>query len=152
MTMSEDPKSSLQEGLELLLVELEFKVPLWGVTLFTVDGYVLAHKLFYRKMPDEIEMIVSSMSASLISIAEDFIKFVDSKSVFRQTIIDADNEKASLKFSILLKRLANNVLLTCIFPVSSQLGLIFYEIDILGEQVNRYLSQWDAKVHFETAT
>ncbi len=147
-----ETKSPLEESLELLLRELEFKVPVWGVTIFTVDGYVLAHKLFYVGMPPEIEMTISSMSASLISIAEDFIQFVDTEGIFQQVIVDANDNNDNLKFTILLRPIAENVLLTCIFPSSLQLGLVLYEIDTLSHQVQEQLASWEAKVHFETVT
>ena len=150
--MTETTKNPLEESLELLLGEIEFKLPVWGITIFTIDGYVLAHRLFHAGMPSEIEMTTSSMSASLISIAENFIQFVDPNGIFRQILIDADNEKGSMKFSILLSHIAENVLLTCIFPPSVQLGLVLYEINTLTQQVQEQLSTWEAKVHFETVT
>ncbi len=147
-----ETKNPLEEAIELLLGELEFKLPLWGVTIFTIDGYVLAHKLFYGSMPPEIEMTISSMSASLISIAEDFIQFVNTEGNFQQFIVDANDKNDKLKFSILLRPIAENVLLTCIFPASLQLGLVLFEIDSLSQQVRDQLEKWEAKVHFETVT
>ena len=92
------------------------RVPVWGLTVFTVDGYILAHRLFYDGMPENLEMIVSSMSAGLITISQDFIRLVASNSQFRQVLVDADDEAGDVSFSVLLKQIAENVMLTCIFP------------------------------------
>ncbi|MHA2236411.1 MAG: hypothetical protein ACXABH_13845, partial [Candidatus Thorarchaeota archaeon] len=51
------------EDIKKVLSDFEMKVPVWGLTIFTVDGYILAHRLFYDKMPENIELAVSSMSA-----------------------------------------------------------------------------------------
>ena len=72
------------------LTEFESRVPVWGLTVFTVDGYILAHRLFYNKMPENVEMAVSSMSAGLITISEDFIRLVDPEKKFRQVMVEAD--------------------------------------------------------------
>ena len=67
-----------------ILTDFEMRVPVWGLTVFTVDGYILAHRLFYDKMPENIELAVSSMSAGLITISENFIQMVDHEKQFRQ--------------------------------------------------------------------
>lgn len=135
-----------------LLVEFEMRVPVWGLTVFTVDGYILAHRLFYDGMPENIEMAVSSMSAGLITISQDFLRLVASSSSFRQVLIDADDETEDVSFSIMLKHIAENVMLTCIFPNSAKLGLVSFEIENLSNSINEIVGLWDVKLHEETVT
>ena len=142
----------LMEALELILTEFEYRVPVWGITIFTVDGYILAHRLFYAPKQDAIEHTISPMSASLITIAEDLIRFVGDQHDFRQLIIDADDTMQTHKFSILLKHLDENVLLACIFPVSVQLGLLLFEIDNLTTQLGLLLKDWQGLIHKDTVT
>ncbi|MFW9804222.1 MAG: roadblock/LC7 domain-containing protein [Candidatus Thorarchaeota archaeon] len=135
-----------------LLTEFEMKVPVWGLTVFTVDGYILAHRLFYEGMPENIEMAVSSMSAGLITISEDFIRLVSNSSLFRQVLVDAEDKNSAVSFSILLKHIAENVMLTVIFPNSVQLGLVAFEIENLTQAIAEVVGLWDVKLHDETVT
>jgi predicted regulator of Ras-like GTPase activity (Roadblock/LC7/MglB family) len=130
----------------------EMKVPVWGLTTFTVDGYIIAHRLFYEGMPENMEMAISSMSAGLISISEDFIQVVNINNLFKQVIVDARDPDGVLSFSILLKRVADNVLLACIFPSSTQLGLITFEIDNLSREIMEIVNEWDIKMHRDSVT
>jgi predicted regulator of Ras-like GTPase activity (Roadblock/LC7/MglB family) len=133
------------------LTEFESRVPVWGLTVFTVDGYILAHRLFYNKMPENVEMAVSSMSAGLITISEDFIRLVDPEKTFRQVMVEA-SEAGAVKFSILLKHIADNVMLACIFPSETQLGLVSFEIENLCREITEIVNNWDVKLHEETVT
>ncbi|MFX0055193.1 MAG: roadblock/LC7 domain-containing protein [Promethearchaeota archaeon] len=135
-----------------LLSEFEMKVPVWGLTVFTVDGYILAHRLFYDSMPENIEMVVSSMSAGLITISEDFIRLVNASCMFRQVLVDADDENGHVQFSVLLKHVAENVMLTVIFPSSVQLGLLTFEVENLAKAINEIVGLWDVKLHEDTVT
>jgi len=135
-----------------LLTDFEMRVPVWGLTVFTVDGYILAHRLFYDGMPENLEMIVSSMSAGLITISQDFIRLVNSNSRFRQVLVDADDDTGNVSFSVMLKHIAENVMLTCIFPSTAKLGLVAFEIENLSNDINEIVSLWDVKLHEETVT
>ncbi len=134
-----------------LLADFESRVPVWGLTIFTVDGYILAHRLFYEQMPQNIEMVVSSMSAGLITISEDFIRLVDATKNFRQVMVEAE-EAGCVSFSILLKHIAENVMLACIFPSELQLGLVTFEIENLCRDIIEIVNLWDVKLHEETVT
>ncbi|MFW9846472.1 MAG: roadblock/LC7 domain-containing protein [Candidatus Thorarchaeota archaeon] len=134
------------------LSSFEMKVPVWGLTVFTVDGYIIAHKLFYDAMPEEIGMAISSMSAGLVTISEDFIRMVDSGNMFRQVLVDSERPDGAVSFSILLKSIAENVLIACIFPSSTQLGLVTFEIENLGCEILDIVNRWDVKLHEDTVT
>lgn len=134
------------------LNDFEQRVPVWGLTVFTVDGYILAHRLFYDSMPENLELAVSSMSAGLITIAEDFIRLVDATKKIRQVLIDAESDPDSPTFSILLMNVAENVMLACIFPTSVQLGLVTFELENLRSVINEIVNRWEVKLHDETVT
>ena len=134
------------------LNDFEQRVPVWGLTVFTVDGYILAHRLFYEAMPENLEMAVSSMSAGLITISEDFIRLVDATKNFRQVLVDAENGTDTETFSILLIHVAENVMLACIFPTSVQLGLVTFELENLRNAINEIVNRWEVKLHDETVT
>ena len=135
-----------------LLSNFELKVPVWGLTVFTVDGYILAHKLFYKEMTDDIETVVSSMSAGLITISQDFIRMVNQTSEFGQVLVDANNPSGTCEFSILLRHIADNVMLACIFPAKVQLGLVTFEVESLSKEIVDVVNNWDVKLHEETVT
>ncbi|MHA2078631.1 MAG: roadblock/LC7 domain-containing protein [Candidatus Thorarchaeota archaeon] len=135
-----------------LLAEFEMRVPVWGLTVFTVDGYILAHRLFYDDMPDNIELAVSSMSAGLITISEDFIRLVDAKKSFRQVTVDAEDNSSAVSFSILLKNVSENVMMACIFPSNVQLGLVTFELENLSNEIVEIVNMWDVKLHEDTVT
>ncbi|MFW9843759.1 MAG: hypothetical protein ACFFEV_04220 [Candidatus Thorarchaeota archaeon] len=135
-----------------LLSNFELKVPVWGLTVFTVDGYILAHKLFYKEMTKDIEMVVSSMSAGLITISQDFIGMVNPTSEFGQVLVDANNSTGSGEFSILLRHVAENVMLACIFPAKVQLGLVTFEVETLSKEIVDVVNNWEVKLHDETVT
>jgi predicted regulator of Ras-like GTPase activity (Roadblock/LC7/MglB family) len=134
-----------------LLTEFENRVSVWGLTVFTVDGYILAHRLFYEAMPENIEMAVSSMSAGLITISEDFIRLVDATKTFRQVMVDAEIS-GDVSFSILLKHIAENVMLACIFPSNLQLGLVSFETENLSRDIIEVVNLWDVKLHEDSVT
>ena len=151
--MQQDDESAIPPVMKIrtLLTEFESRVPVWGLTVFTVDGYILAHRLFYESMPENIEMVVSSMSAGLITISEDFIRLVDAAKAFRQVMVEAE-DNGCLSFSILLKHIAENVMLACIFPAELQLGLVTFEIENLCRDIVEIVNLWDVKLHEETVT
>jgi predicted regulator of Ras-like GTPase activity (Roadblock/LC7/MglB family) len=134
------------------LNNFEMKVPVWGLTVFTVDGYIIAHKLFYDAMPEEIGLAISSMSAGLITISEDFIRMVDSGNLFRQVLVDSEDTDGAVSFSILLKSIAENVLIACIFPSSTQLGLVTFEMENLSSEILDIVNRWDIKLHEDSIT
>ena len=134
------------------LRDFEMRVPVWGLTVFTVDGYIIAHRLFYDEMPANIELAVSSMSTGLITISEDFIRMVDEKKVFGQVLIDSEDPEGDVSFSILLKHIAENVMLACIFPAALQLGLVTFEIENLSREIVEVVNNWDIKLHEDTVT
>ena len=134
------------------LTEFEMRVPVWGLTVFTIDGYIIAHRLFYETMPENIEMAISSMSAGLITISEDFIRMVDVEKGFKQVLVDSLSPNESPSFSILLRHIADNVMLTCIFPHTLQLGLVSSEIENLGNEILEIVNEWDVKLHSDTVT
>ena len=140
------------EQIRDILTDFEMRVPVWGLTVFTVDGYILAHRLFYDKMPENIELAVSSMSAGLITISENFIQMVDHQKQFRQVLIDAEDPEHAESFSILLKHVAENVMLACIFPQSVQLGLVTFEMENLSAEILEIVNNWDVKLHEHTVT
>ncbi len=135
-----------------LLADFEMRVPVWGLTVFTVDGYILAHRLFYDDMPDNIELAVSSMSAGLITISQDFIRLVDAKKSFRQVTVDAEGSDGDVSFSILLKHVSENVMMACIFPSNVQLGLVTFELENLSNEIVEIVNMWDVKLHDDTVT
>ncbi len=134
------------------LSNFEMRVPVWGLTVFTVDGYIIAHRLFYDVMPENIELAVSSMSTGLITISEDFIRMVDANKVFGQVLIDSEDPEGDVSFSILLKHIAENVMLACIFPATLQLGLVTFEIENLSREIIEVVNNWDIKLHEDTVT
>ncbi len=135
-----------------MLLEFELKVPVWGLTVSTLDGYIIAHRIFYDKMQTEIETVISSMSASLIAISEDFIRFVHASKNFKQVVIDAEDQSKTLSFSVLLKHLTHNVLLTCIFPHTTELGLLLFEVGDLSKKIGELVEKQQGKVHPESLT
>ncbi|MHA1480694.1 MAG: roadblock/LC7 domain-containing protein [Candidatus Thorarchaeota archaeon] len=134
------------------LTEFEMRVPVWGLTVFTIDGYIIAHRLFYETMPENIETAISSMSAGLITISEDFIRMVDVEKGFKQVLVDSLSPNESPSFSILLRHIADNVMLTCIFPHTLQLGLVSFEIENLSNEILEIVNEWDVKLHSDTVT
>ena len=135
-----------------LLKEFETSVPVWGLMVFTVDGYILAHRPCHEEMAENIEVAFSSMSVGLITISDDFIRLVDSAKLFRQILVDAEDENNHASFSILLRHVAENVMLACIFPSSARLGLVTFEIENLGNKIDEVVRLWDVKLHEHTVT
>jgi predicted regulator of Ras-like GTPase activity (Roadblock/LC7/MglB family) len=128
------------------------RIPVWSVSLFTIDGYVLNHRSMSDRIPPESDMVLSTMSAGLISIAEDMIRMVDHGMLFSQIVIDAEGQYNNECFSIILKHLAENVLLACVFPNSIHLGLVTFEIQNLSIMIGDIVREWDVKLHSETMT
>ena len=56
--MSETSETFPAKEIQEKLSEFEMRVPVWGITVFTVDGYIIAHRLFYDGMPENVEMAV----------------------------------------------------------------------------------------------
>ncbi len=150
--MNMDPENQVNQQIQQLFQEFFCRVPVWSLTTFTVDGYVIAHRTTTEKISPDIEFVISSMSTGLITIAEDFIVFVDNLKKFKQILIDATSLDATDQFSIILLHVAQNVLLACIFPQTTQLGLLSYELDNLQKRIREIVSNLDLKLHKETMT
>ncbi len=134
------------------LSAFEERVPAWGLTVFTIDGYIIAHSSTAQKIPEGIEYAISSLSAGLITISEDFIRMVDQTKLFKEVLVDSVDETGENAFSIILRTIADNVMLACVFPKTSQLGLITFEIDNLSDRIREITREWDVKLHSETLT
>ncbi|MEM2142209.1 MAG: hypothetical protein QXS20_09085 [Candidatus Thorarchaeota archaeon] len=135
-----------------LLGEFAARVPVWSVTAFTVDGYVVGNKLSEDRIPETVAPVISSMSAGLITIAEDFIRLVDGAKVFGQILVDSRDAQGGLAFSIILRHVAQNLLLSCIFPHSTPLGLVTFEIETLCQELSEAVRGWDTKLHEQSLT
>ncbi len=133
------------------LVDFASRVSIWEVMVFTVDGYVIAHH-GPGNIPEGIEMAISSMSAGMITISEDFIRMIDPTKEFKGALIDSVSSSGEPDFSILLGHIAENVLLACIFPKTTQLGLLTFEIETLSKEIMEIIAEWDVKLHKETLT
>ncbi|MHA1781413.1 MAG: roadblock/LC7 domain-containing protein [Candidatus Thorarchaeota archaeon] len=133
------------------LIDFSSRVSVWGVMVFTIDGYVIAHHSS-GQIPEGIEMAISSMSAGLITIAEDFIRMIDAAKVFKDVLVDSVDDSGGPSFSVLLGNIADNVLIACIFPRTTQLGLLTFEIENLRKEIREVISEWDVKLHSETLT
>lgn len=127
--------------------EFEMRVPVWEITMFTVDGYIIAHKLFYEGMPKDIEMAISSMSAGFITNTEDFIRMISDRALFNQILIDAIELGEIAVFSILLRSIAENVMLAHIFLNTMQLGLVTFEVNNLKNDKLDIVNLWEIKLH-----
>lgn len=134
------------------LSAFEERVPVWGLTVFTIDGYIIAHSSAAQKIPEGIEYAISSLSAGLITISEDFIRMVDQAKLFQQVLVDSVDETGESALSIILRTIADNVMLACVFPKTTQLGLITFEIDTLSDRIREITREWDVKLHSETLT
>jgi predicted regulator of Ras-like GTPase activity (Roadblock/LC7/MglB family) len=134
------------------IAEFSSKVPIWSVTAYTLDGYIIGHKMSFEGIPEGIEQVISSMSSGLITIAEDFIRLIDGAKQFGQLLVDAKDDTGNVTFSIILRHAAENVLLTCIFPHHTPLGLVTFEIEALCQDISEIVGNWSIKVHEDTLT
>ena len=150
--MSDNPEAIPPvQQIQSNLVDFNTRVSIWGVLVFTIDGYVIAH-YSSGQIPEGIEMAVSSMSAGLITISEDFIRIIDASKEFKTVLVDSGDEVGSPGFSVLLGNVAENVLIACIFPHTTQLGLLTFEMENLRTRIREIIDAWDVKLHSETLT
>lgn len=148
MSSEMGPNAEIKQALSDFIT----RVPVWALTTFTIDGYVIAYKMASDKIPNELEFVISSLSSGLITISEDFIRFIDDSKIFKQILVDSESRDGEVSFSIILKHIADNVLLSCIFPHTTQLGLLIFELDNLQRMIKEIVSKWDVKLHRETMT
>ncbi len=128
------------------------RVPVWSVTVFTVDGYIIAHHSSSETIPEGLEMAIASLSAGLITIAEDFIRMVDPSKLFKMALVDSVDERNAPGFSAILGHVAQNVLLSCLFARTTQLGLVTFELEGLANEIREIVNEWEVKLHSETMT
>ena len=148
----EDTALGPDNEIKKALADFASRVPIWSVTAYTLDGYIIGHKPSYGAIPEGIEQVISSMSSGLITIAEDFLRLIDATRQFGQVLVDAKDEYGGVTFSILLRLAAENVLLTCIFPHETPLGLVTFEVETLCQSIAEIVGNWSVKVHEDTLT
>lgn len=106
-------------------------------TLFNDDGLVIAIEQEKNEDPGYYESI-GALSAGIVSLAENGIKSIYEDKMIKQISVRAGNHKENDGFTILLESVMEDVILSVIFPLSLNLGVVLFELKKVVGALHNY--------------
>lgn len=108
--------------------------------LFTADGFIIA--LDHSNMGEDTRIFesVGAIYASLFALAEQGVKIVNEEHYINHISIQAGDQLDSDSFMIILELVNRDIIISTIFPIFANFGVIHFELTQIIQKLNKYFS------------
>jgi len=106
----------------------------------TEDGLLIAADETSDKLENKDEFIkISAVSAGIISMSERVIELITNKNL-NQILLKSGKDSERESMTIILTLLYENIILLVLFPSEINIGLVFYEIEQIKIEINKFMT------------
>lgn len=107
--------------------------------LFTDDGFLIAVEDSTFNYDGDHHQSIAAISAGIISLAQSSVEILKSDNFIKQIFIQAGDQLDTEGFTILLQSIIKDVVICVLFPASSKLGVILFELNNTVKKLQKYL-------------
>ncbi len=108
--------------------------------LFTEDGFIIALDQAYNSEDSEYHQSLGALCAGVASLAGNTIETIYNNRKIKQISVQAGHQLEHDGFHILIESVSNDVLLSIIFPISLNFGVILFELKQTISKLQSYFS------------
>jgi len=108
--------------------------------LFTEDGFIIALDQAYISEDSEYHQSLGALCAGIVSLAGNGVEIVYENNKIKQISVQAGHQIEHDGFHILIESVSNDVLLSIIFPISLNFGVILFELKQTISKLQKYFS------------
>jgi len=108
--------------------------------LFTEDGFIIALDQAYTSEDSEYHQSLGALCAGIVSLAGNGVEIVYENNKIKQISVQAGHQLEQNGFHILIESVSNGVLLSIIFPISLNFGVILFELKQTISKLQKYFS------------
>jgi len=108
--------------------------------LFTEDGFIIALDQAHIREDSENHQSLGALCAGVASLAGNSVETIYDNRKIKQISIQAGHQLEHDGFHILIESVSNDVLLSIIFPISLNFGVILFELKQTISKLQNYFS------------
>ncbi|MHA1232838.1 MAG: roadblock/LC7 domain-containing protein [Candidatus Helarchaeota archaeon] len=129
-----------EKTLQKFLNRLKSNTGVNNALLLTEDGLLIAADETSDKLENKDEFIkISAVSAGIISMSERVIELITNKNL-NQILLKSGKDSERESMTIILTLLYENIILLVLFPSEINIGLVFYEIEQIKIEINKFMT------------
>lgn len=123
-----------------ILKEFRERTGILYSNLFTADGFIIAVDQSNMGEDTQIFESIGAVYASLFALAEQGVKTINEEHYINHISIQAGNQLDSDSFMIILELVNIDIIISTIFPIFANFGVIHFELTQIIQKLNNYFS------------
>lgn len=123
-----------------ILKKLREQTGIINSMLFTQDGFIIAIDIANFNEDGDYFQSIAAICAGVISLAENGLSIIKNKNCLKQIKIQAGNQLDDTGFMIILQSITNEVVISVIFPIYLNLGVVLFELNQTIYKLGEYFS------------
>ncbi|MFX1574947.1 MAG: roadblock/LC7 domain-containing protein [Promethearchaeota archaeon] len=123
-----------------ILKKLREQTGIINSMLFTQDGFIIAIDIANFNEDGDYFQSIAAICAGVISLAENGLTIIKNKNCLKQIKIQAGNQIDDNGFMIILQSITNEVMMSVLFPIYLNLGVVLFELNQTIYKLGEYLS------------
>ena len=137
---------SLREK-EILKILKEFRerTDIICSTLFNDDGLIIAVEQAHLTEDEDYYQSIGAICAAIVALAEQGVETIKQDNGIKHVTIQAGDQLDKEGFSIILESVTNDILLSVVFPIFLNLGVIQFELNQTIQKLSKYFSSVEQK-------
>jgi len=130
-----------EKTLQKYLNRLKTNTGVNSALLITEDGLLIAADETSDKLEYKDEFIkIGAVSAGIISMSERVIELITNKKL-NQILLKGGKDSDTDSITIILTLIYENIILLVLFPSKINIGLVFYEIEQIKNDITKFMSE-----------
>lgn len=133
--------SNLSEPeIKMILENFRKRTEIICSVLFTEDGFIIALDQAYTEKDSEYHQSLGALCAGIVSLAGNGVEIIYENNKIKRISVQAGHQLENDGFHILIESVSSDVLLSIIFPISANFGVILFELKQTISKLQKYFS------------
>ncbi|MFX0177852.1 MAG: roadblock/LC7 domain-containing protein [Candidatus Hodarchaeota archaeon] len=141
-----------EEVINNVLKEFRERTGITSTSLFTEDGFLIAVEGANSNKDEDFFQSIAAICAGVISLAENGVEIKKDRNFIRKIIIQAGNQLDNDGFMIILETVTNDILISVLFPIYLNLGVVLFELNHVNYKLSEYFSILEQNENLERLT
>ena len=129
-----------EKEIEKILEDFRKRTDILCSILLTEDGFIIAFDQAYINEDSEYHQSLGALCAGVASLAGNTVETIYDNRKIKQITVQAGHQLEHDGFHILIELVSNDVLLSIIFPISLNFGVILFELKQVISKLQKYFS------------